>query len=477
MAKKIRNEWWIFSTYFAEGFPFSIIRSSSGVFFRDNAYSLTTIGYTSLFGIPWVIKFFWGHLIDLTWTKKKWITGTEILLFFCFLAFATAAVFKPAALIVFLVFLIASFIAATHDISIDGYYLTALQKTDQEKFVGFRVLAYRLAMVTGSGIIISLGTNFNWFWAYLLAALVIFLLFFWHKLILAEIETFREWKNKKEIIFIIAVVSSLFALALFFNADFFSEWKKKLRLPDYINFTNLIFLLLLIFILALIFQKKSSATKASSRFNEALRDYINQPAIMLFIFFIILARCGEYMLSTMLGPFIVDLGIKKYYGLMSGFTGLPLSILGALAGGYLISRKGLKKTAFPFLFLQNITNLIYALLASDLKQFLCQKTANETLLFIGKLNLFKVILVNSFDQFSSGLGTAVLSVILMKLCKQDFKSMHFAIGSGLMAGGGMITGILSGYLAQSYGYASLFSISFLVSLPAMVILFFLPLKD
>ena len=55
---------WAFTTYFAEGLPYTLIRMVSSVFFRDMRVSLEAIGLTSLFGIPWVIKFLWGPLID-----------------------------------------------------------------------------------------------------------------------------------------------------------------------------------------------------------------------------------------------------------------------------------------------------------------------------------------------------------------------------------------------------------------------------
>ncbi len=48
---------WAFTTYFAEGFPYTIIRIVSSVFFRDIHVSLQAIGLTSLFGLPWILKF------------------------------------------------------------------------------------------------------------------------------------------------------------------------------------------------------------------------------------------------------------------------------------------------------------------------------------------------------------------------------------------------------------------------------------
>jgi hypothetical protein len=60
---------WAFTTYFAEGFPYTIIRIVSSVFFRDMHVSLQAIGLTSLFGLPLSLKFLWGPQVDQYGTK------------------------------------------------------------------------------------------------------------------------------------------------------------------------------------------------------------------------------------------------------------------------------------------------------------------------------------------------------------------------------------------------------------------------
>jgi PAT family beta-lactamase induction signal transducer AmpG len=93
---------------------------------------------------------------------------------------------------------------------------------------------------------------------------------------------------------------------------------------------------------------------------------------------------------------------------------------------------------------------------------------------VGTFNLFLVASVHSFDQFAGGLGTAVLMTYLMRICDKEFKATHYAIGSGLMNLSGLFAGILSGFIAGWIGYAWLFGISFLFSVPAMLFIPFLP---
>jgi PAT family beta-lactamase induction signal transducer AmpG len=82
--------------------------------------------------------------------------------------------------------------------------------------------------------------------------------------------------------------------------------------------------------------------------------------------------------------------------------------------------------------------------------------------------------VHAFDQFASGLGTAVLMTYLMRICHKEFKAAHYAIGSGLMNFSGLFAGVISGFIAGWLGYAWLFGISFAASIPAMAIIPFLP---
>jgi PAT family beta-lactamase induction signal transducer AmpG len=111
---------WAFTTYFAEGFPYTIIRIVSSVFFRDMKVSLEAIGLTSLFGIPWVIKFLWGPQIDEYATKRRWMLSLQFLLALtatgvAFLTYAPSGL-KIIAVLLF----IGAFVAATNDIAIDG---------------------------------------------------------------------------------------------------------------------------------------------------------------------------------------------------------------------------------------------------------------------------------------------------------------------------------------------------------------------
>jgi len=487
IRKKFNKDYiWTFTTYFTEGFPFVIIRTVSSVFFRDMKVSLEAIGLTPLFGLPWILKFLWGPQVDEYSTKRRWLLVMQSLLLIMMLVAAAFAPLKSNVQLIAILFFIGSFFAATHDIAIDGYYMEALDKTGQAKFVGYRVMAYRIAMMTGTGIIISIGTNYNWSLAFLIAAVIFGSFFFYHLLFLAKVETKKkDFKNlflkglkPKTLAILLSLITIILGIRYFFQSPLFDRLKQLFPVLKKIYFSHWIAILLLLSLISvgLLRNKiKSLILKdPDSYYTRAFVYFMDRDRISVILAFIILLRAGEWALTTMVAPFMVDVGIKVHYGWISGLVGLPTAILGALLGGWMISRFGLKKMIFPFLLAQNLTNIIYMILALHLSDFIRLNTGVDTPVGIGLANLILVGTVHGFDQFASGLGNAVLMTFLMRICHQQFKAAHYAIGSGLMNVSSIFAGVMSGFIAGWLGYAWLFGLSFLISIPAMVLIPFLP---
>ena len=480
---------WAFTTYFAEGLPYTIIRIVSSVFFRDMKVSLEAIGLTSLFGIPWVIKFLWGPLIDQFATKRKWMLIIQFLLVLLFILVAFMSPLPYGVKVIAGLLFIGAFLSATHDIAIDGYYMEALDKQGQAKFVGYRVMAYRLAMMAGTGIVVTIGTTVGWFAAFTSAGGFLGLLFTYHVFFLPLVENERLGMGDllkgilrtKFLISVVAVVLILWGLGSLFLGRFIGKLFAFFPLLQMISFAGWVALGLLILLIGLaLFRNRIKALllrDKESFYSRAFFEYMDRDKIGVAIAFIILMRTGESTLSSMAAPFMVDLGIKVHYGWLSGGVGLPFSIIGAMAAGFLISKYSLKKMIWPCLLAQNLTNLVYMGLALGLAKYLALNTGADTVTFIGSFNLFLVACVHAFDQFAGGLGTAVLITFLMRTCLERFKAAHFAIGTGLMNVSGVLAGVASGFLAARLGYGLFFGITFLLSIPGMCLIFFIPFLD
>lgn len=503
-VKKIKENVWTFSTYFTEGLPYGMIRSVSSLFFRDMNAPLEFIGLTSLYQLPWTLKFLWGPWVDEYSTKRRWLLTVQSLLLIILVLAAFLVPLANSVYLIFGLFFIGAIMAATHDIAIDGYYMEALDKDGQAKFVGVRTMAFRIAWMTCTGVIATIGVLAGWIWAFLTAAVIFGLFFLYHIFFLREVQThqknikvlFSRALQLKPLLLVSVLIVVVLAIRYFFQSPVYSRLKEQIPLLKKITFSHWVALLLLVgLVLVGIFRKRLKALilkDPESQYSRAFVDFMDRDRIAVILTFIILLRAGEWTLTNMVAPFIVDVGIKVHYGWLSAGVGLPASIVGAILGGWMISRLSLKKVMWPFILAQNFSNVIYMALALHLSYFLNinQWVVHHPVfllgipghgivaplepLSIGTGNLLLVAFTHGFDQFASGLGTAVLMTFLMRICKKEFKAAHYAIGSGLMNVTGIFAGVSSGFIAAWLGYAWLFGISFVASIPAMVLIPFLP---
>lgn len=153
---KNTNPWaWIPSLYFAQGIPYVVVMLVSVIMYKRLGISNAEIAlYTSWLYLPWVIKPLWSPLVDLVKTKRWWIVAMQLLVG-AGLAGIAFTIPAPNFFQWTLAFMwLLAFSSATHDIAADGLYMLALSKHKQAWFVGVRSTFYRIAMITGQGILI-----------------------------------------------------------------------------------------------------------------------------------------------------------------------------------------------------------------------------------------------------------------------------------------------------------------------------------
>jgi len=155
---KTRSPWtWIPSLYLAEGLPYVAVNIVSVIMYKRMGISNADIAlYTSLLYLPWVIKPIWSPLVDMLKTKRWWIVIAQLVLA---VGFASIALTIPASFffrITLAFFWLLAFASATHDIAADGFYMLGLNTNQQAKYVGIRSTFYRIATITGQGLLVIL---------------------------------------------------------------------------------------------------------------------------------------------------------------------------------------------------------------------------------------------------------------------------------------------------------------------------------
>ncbi|HTP06107.1 MAG TPA: MFS transporter [Nitrospirota bacterium] len=407
-----RNPWIFLPTlYFAEGLPYVIINTVSVILYKRMGIANADIAFwTSFLYLPWVIKMFWGPLVDIYSTKRTWILSMQLAMSVCmfFLAFSLKTdVFFPLSLSALL---IGAFISATYDISTDGFYMIALTEKEQALFVGIRAAFYRLAMIFGSGVLVYL--------AGMLEA--------------STRNIAMSWTA------VISISALIFALAFVYHT---------VTLP----------------VPAADRRRSVQETADHASFGEVIRSYFVQKKIGVMLAFILLYRLGEAMLIKLVSPFLLDPkssgGLElttKQVGLVYGTVGILSLVIGGVLGGWLISRFGFKRCIWPMVLAMHIPDLFFVYMAyaqpgSDL--------------------IYPLV---ALEQFGYGVGFTVFTVYLMYSANGKYKTSHYAISTGIMALGMMLPGFISGYVQQAVGYKMFFIIVCLMTIPGMLTIPFIP---
>jgi MFS transporter, PAT family, beta-lactamase induction signal transducer AmpG len=469
-----RPQTWCFTTYFTEGLPFMIIRSMSFVFFTDIGMKERYLGYLNFLGLPWNLKLLWAPFVEILGRKRAWIIGvqitisllTAIVALMCFFAARAPDPTMSNSLLV-IVFIVLAFVAATNDIAIDGYYMEGLiLPGDQAAYTGYRVFAYRLSMIIArfgfiniaayAALHVTKNLYAAWGYAFLAAAGTMALFTIFH---LSYLPEFQAVKNHSS--------AGVRKIADNFVASFASfleiSQERTLRALSIGSITGVAMFVLLRYnhipwIQAFAYSFLSILAVLLLRSNRM---------VALSLIIIIFYKIGDEILFSMGTPFLMrELHVTKLQlAWMAGIVGALGSIAGTSIGGIWIKKSGLKKAIWPLTLLMNLNIWAYIWLAY----------AKPTAVTFSGLSV--ICAVYCYEQIAAGLGNAVLIVFILRTCKKEFKASHYAIGSAFMSLFSTVFGGFSGIIVEKTGYLNLFVISFFASVPAMVLLFFAPIKE
>ncbi len=393
---KTKSPWlWVPTLYFAEGLPYFIVNTISIIILKDLGMDNGRLALlTSLIGLPWLVKPLWSPFVDIFRSKRWWIVTMQALMA---VAVALLALTLPASspfTWTLILFVIAGFASASHDISADGYYMIALDEKRQSAFVGIRNTFYRIAMVFGQGVLVVLAgwlekrtgvVSRAWSLTLIITALILALVTIYHSLVLPRPEEDHSAGRK-------------------------------------------------------------GAGEVAREFGQAFGSFFTKPGIGLTIAFLLLYRLPEAFSVKMLYPFFSDatgsggLGLDKAaFGLVYGTAGVIALLVGGILGGLDISRRGLKKCLLPMALSLALPCAVYLFLA-----------------LVQPASLWVVGACVVFDQFGYGYGFTAYTVYMMRFAEGPLKTSHYAICTGFMALSMLLPGSVAGYLQEGLGYVGFF---------------------
>ena len=404
-----RNPWlWVPSLYLAEGLPYVVVMTVSVIMYKRLEISNTEIAlYTSWLYLPWVIKPFWSPVVDLLKTKRFWIIIMQLIIGVGLAGVAFTLPTEKFFQYTLAFFWLLAFSSATHDIAADGFYMLGLKQHQQAYFVGIRSTFYRIAMLSGQGLLVILAGQieessgdipFAWMITFLILAGLFIVFLVYHFFILPHPES--------------------------------DSPRGEVQLNHFV-----------------------------SEFLRTFVSFFKKKEILIIILFILLYRFAEAQLVKMASPFLLDAkevgGLAlttSEVGIVYGTVGVIALSLGGILGGIAASKHGLKFWIWWMLIAINLPDLVYVYLAAT-------QTSNFIL-----INICVAV-----EQFGYGFGFTAFMLYLIYISDGEYKTAHYAIATGLMALGMMLPGMISGWIQEQLGYLNFFIWVCISTIPAFII--------
>ena len=176
-------------------------------------------------------------------------------------------------------------------------------------------------------------------------------------------------------------------------------------------------------------------------FAQAFVSFFTKRNVVVALIFILLFRFGESQLLKIGSTFMIDpvskggLGLSNSeYGAIYGVVGISCLLIGGIAGGWALSRQGLRFWMLPMALALNIPDSVYVLMAH------CQP-----------VDRFPVYLSVAVEQFGYGFGFSAYMMFMVWFASDSgkFATSHFAIMTGLQAIGLMVPGFYSGDIQEN----------------------------
>lgn len=412
---------------FSAGLPFLLVFSTLTAWLTDEQISRTTIGFFAWVGITYSVKVIWSPVVDhlhipfLTrylGQRRSWLLvsqcGIGAGLFYMSLLDPNASLTIFALTAVWI-----AFSSATQDISIDAYRIEAVAAEYQGAMAGAYQSGWRIAAaLIGGALALKLADNFNWIVAYQIMAAFTLVGIVTTLLISEPVRKFdRSFILQQDMVI-----------------DFIN---RNHHLPDRLR-TTLAWLIGVVVCPFVEFFKRCGKWA------------------LLILLFIGIYRISDITLAIMANPFYLDLGFSKNeIADITKIYGVILTIIGALFGGFIVTRFGVMKPLLVGAVLVAVTNLLFAVMATK------------------GYNIPWLTFVISADNFSGGFAGSAFIAYLSRLTNQAYTATQYALFSSLMTLPAKILSGFSGIVVDAKGYEFFFYYAAALGLPAIIVVLIL----
>jgi MFS transporter, PAT family, beta-lactamase induction signal transducer AmpG len=388
---------------FASGLPFLLTYSTLSAWLATVGVRRAAIGAFALVGTPYAFKFLWAPLMDRVppplplGRRRGWGITIQILLIGAILGLGMCS--PKRNLLEMAGFAVAvAFLSASQDIVIDAWRVESLDRDQQAPGAAMIQSGYRIAMLVSGAGGLFIAAYVGWFAAY-------------------------------------ATMAALVGVGLLV----FLLGPEPEVLPDTSGAAG------------------SGWEVMRHAFSRAVigpfRDFMQRPLWPVILIAIFGYKLGEAMAGVMSTPLYISLGFTlPEIATASKIFGFFSIVTGALLGGVVTTRYGIRRSLILCGVLQSVGNLFFVLQA------------------VGGHRIGYLALCVTAENITGAMAGTALITYLSSLCSPAFTATQFALLSALASLGRTVVASSGGALSEKIGWVRFFALTSVVALPAILLL-------
>jgi MFS transporter, PAT family, beta-lactamase induction signal transducer AmpG len=395
---------------FASGLPFLLTYSTLSAWLATAGVRRAAIGTFALVGTPYAFKFLWAPLMDRVpppvplGRRRGWGITIQILLIGAVLGLGWCNPKHNLPVMAALAVLVA-FLSASQDIVIDAWRVESLNADQQAPGAAMIQSGYRIGMLVSGAGGLFIAAYAGWFAAYatMAALLVVGLLVF----LLGP-----EPKVRADTLY--AAGSGWHAIRHAFSTAVIGPF----------------------------------------------RDFMQRPLWPVILVSIFGYKLGEAMAGVMSTPLYISLGFSlPEIAAASKVFGFFSIVAGALLGGVVTTRFGIRRSLVLCGILQSIGNLFFVLQA------------------VGGHRIGYLALCVTAENITGGMAGTALITYISSLCSPAFTATQYALLAALASLGRTVVASSGGILSEKIGWVRFFALTSVVALPAIILFIWIGPRD
>ena len=410
---------WVPSLYFAMGIPFSIVIWVAGTMFKDLGHTDSQITVaTASIGIMWSLKPLWAAFLDMYRTKRFWVLSMEFALTGLLILIALALPLPNYFRVIIALMWVLAFCSSTQDITADGIYITSLDKQKQAAFIGVQGVFWNVGRLFAVAAVVWFAGNLQENHGH-------------------DPKTAWAW----------ALGLSAATMALLGVYHLFV-------LPK-----------------GAVGARAGSAGDAMKTFGVSLVAFFQKKKIWGMLAFVFLFRSAE-------GLLLIEAPLFMQAPIEDGGLGLSLKQKGVM----FIAKYGLKKSLFFMALCINVPNLCFVYLSQIVTTDLIEQSAQMVAMAQASgvvpespISLTTIAALVTLEKFGYSFGfVANMLYMMQQMSPGKYHMTHYAFCTAIMNLVLVPLQMISGPMADHFGYKTFFIIVCFAAIPSLIAAWFAP---